>query len=414
MPMDARRKRLLPLVLATMASQALLVVLSPTMAAIGEDLDASVSAVGQARSITGAVAVATSLAIAARIGAVGVPRLLALGAWLGVLACAAVALASSLGMLLAAHVLVGVALACLLTGGFAGVAAFPPGDRAWAIGYVAGANAVAWIVVNPLVGGLADWLTWRAAEGVPGALAIAALLSARSAAPVPGTGARLPLRALVGDTAARRWICAELIAYGAWTGLLTFVGAFFVERLDVGEAAAGWLLAAGAAAYVGASTRSKLLIDRVPRRSLVAGSALVMAALLPVLLGLDAGAAAAAGVFCLIGATAGVRTPVSSGLGLDQLPRHPDAMMAARTAVTQLGYLIGAVVGGAVIAIAGYSALGGVLAVGMAISALLVLRVRDPLDRRPGSRAVDVRSAATSCARPPRPRRPPPASRRPA
>jgi len=36
---------LVPLVLATMASQALLVVLSPTIVAIGDDLGASVSAV---------------------------------------------------------------------------------------------------------------------------------------------------------------------------------------------------------------------------------------------------------------------------------------------------------------------------------------------------------------------------------
>jgi hypothetical protein len=40
-----------------------------------------------------------------------------------------------------------------------------------------------------------------------------------------------------------------VIAYGAWTALLTFVGAFFIERLGVPEAAVGWLLAAGTAAH---------------------------------------------------------------------------------------------------------------------------------------------------------------------
>jgi predicted MFS family arabinose efflux permease len=56
-------------------------------------------------------------------------------------------------------------------------------------------------------------------------------------------------------------------------------------------------------------------------------------------------------------------------------------MMAARTAATQFGYLLGAVVGGAVIAGPGYATLGVVLAVGMAASALLILRVDDPLER---------------------------------
>lgn len=49
--------------------------------------------------------------------------------------------------------------------------------------------------------------------------------------------------------------------------------------------------------------------------------------------------------------------------------------MAVRTGVTQLGYLLGAVVGGAVITVAGYPALGPVLAATMAMSAVLILRV---------------------------------------
>jgi predicted MFS family arabinose efflux permease len=110
---------LLPLVLATMASQALLVVLSPTIVAIGDDLDASVAVVGQARSITAVVAIIASIVITARIGAIGVPRLLAFGSALALVACAAVAAAPNLWLFLAAHVLVGVAFACLVTGGFA-------------------------------------------------------------------------------------------------------------------------------------------------------------------------------------------------------------------------------------------------------------------------------------------------------
>ena len=116
----------------------------------------------------------------------------------------------------------------------------------------------------------------------------------------------------------------------------------------------------------------------------MAGSALLMAVLLPVQLSVTGSMAVAVGVFCLIGFAAGIRTPASSGLGLEQLPDHPGAMMAVRTAVTQLGYLLGATVGGALIAGAGYATLGFVLAAGMAASALLVLRVNDPLERRAG------------------------------
>ena len=72
-------------------------------------------------------------------------------------------LAPTLMLFLAAHLLVGVAFACLLSAGFAGVAAFAPERRPWAIGYVAGASALAWIVVNPIAGAVTEWVSWRVA-----------------------------------------------------------------------------------------------------------------------------------------------------------------------------------------------------------------------------------------------------------
>lgn len=387
-PQGGERARLTPLVLATMASQALLVVLSPTIVAIGRELGASVGAVGQARSVTAGVAIVTSVLIAPRIDALGARRVLKFGAALAIIACTAVAASTTLVVFLAAHALVGLAFGCLLSAGFAGVATFPQERRAWAIGHVAGANALAWITVSPLVGLVSDWLGWRVAQAVPAAIALAALVASRATVAATGGRAAPGLRTLVAAESARRWLGAELIAYGAWSALLTFIGAFFIERLDVHEAAAGWLLAGGAAAYLAASTRSGGLTARVRRRRLVAWSALAMAALLPVQLTVTGSVPVAVGIFCLIGLTAGIRTPASAGLGLEQIHGHPGAMMAARTAVTQLGYLLGATVGGALIAGAGYGTLGWVLAAGMAVSALLVLRVADPLEGGPDMSAV--------------------------
>jgi predicted MFS family arabinose efflux permease len=386
--------KLAPLVLATMASQALLVTLSPTTVAVGRDLGASVGVVGQARSVAAGVAVVASLAILRRIDALGVPRLLGFGAALAIVACAGVSLAPTLALFLAAHVLVGLAFALLLSAGFAGVATFPPARRPWAVGYVAGANAAAWIVVLPVVGSVTEWQSWRAAEVVPAAIALAALLSAPGAAFAPNQPAAPELSTLVHARSARRWLGAEVIAYGAWTALLTFVGAFFIERLGVPEAAAGWLLAMGATAHLTASTHSRILVNLASRRRLAAGSAVIMAILLFVLLRLATSAPLAVAIFCLVGFAAGVRSPTSSALGLEQLPRHPGAMMAARTPATQLGYLLGAVVGGAVISHGGYGTLGIVLAIGMAASAVLILRV----DERPQASPPTRRRRCDACA----------------
>ena len=394
---ESTKPKLAPLVLATMASQALLVVLSPTIVAIRRELGASIGVVGQARSVAAGVAIMASLAIVGRIDALGVRRLLRVGSALAIVACVAVGLAPTLALFLAAHVLVGLAFACLLSAGFAGVAAFPPERRPWAIGYVAGANALAWIVVNPIVGAVTESLTWRAAEIVPAVIAVVALLAAPAADLAPNPTAARALRTLLRERSARRWLGAEVFAYGAWSALLTFVGAFFIERLGVPEAAAGWLLATGAAAYFAASTRTRTLVGLFPRRRLAAGSALIMAVLLFVLLRLTASAPLAVATFCLVGLAAGVRTPASSGLGLEQLPRHSGAMMAARTAATQLGYLLGAVIGGAVISHGGYGALGIVLAIGMTASALLILRVDDQLEAN-ALRASSLEPAASSMA----------------
>ena len=380
MPGSPRRARLAPLVLATMASQALLVVLAPAIVAIGDEFDASVGAVGQARSITAALAIAVSVAIADRVDAVGVPRLLGLGAAVAVVACGAISASPTLGVFLASHLLVGLAFACLLSAGFAGAAAFPQDRRAWAIGYVAGANALAWIVVNPIVGVVTDWLSWRAAQAVPAAIAVAAFLTAPAASSAHAGPIAPRLRSLLAVRSARRWIGAELIAYGGWTALLTYIGAFFLESLGVREAAVGWFLAGGAAAYFVAATRSAGLTDRMPRQHVVATSAVLMAFLVVLQLNLTGSVAVAVGIFCLTGLAAGIRTPASSGLGLEQLPDHPGAMMAARTAATQVGYLLGAVIGGAVIAGPGYGTLGVVLGAGMVASALLILRVDSPHD----------------------------------
>jgi predicted MFS family arabinose efflux permease len=273
--MDSRDwVRLAPLALATMASQALLVVLGPIMVAVGADLGASVGAIGQARSVTAVVAIAVSASIATRVDRLGVSRLVVVGGALAVAGCAAIASAPALAAFLLAHVLVGIAVACLLSAGFAGTAGFAPERRAWAIGCVAGANALAWIVVAPVVGMVAARSSWRTAEAIPAVVALAA-------------------------------------------------------------------------------TRGAGLVASLPRRPLITVASLLMGALFVVELGASGSAAFGVAAFCILGLAAGVRTPASSALGLLQLPDHPGAMIAARTAANELGYLLGALVGGTAIAVAG-------------------------------------------------------------
>jgi predicted MFS family arabinose efflux permease len=377
------RRPLVPLVLSTIAAQASIVVLVPIVVEVGRDLDASVSAIGQARAVLAVTAVAAALFIGPLIDRLGVRPLLTWGSALGLLGAGAAASAPSVVLFLLAHVVTGVGVACLLSAGFAGVGAwFPEGEMARPMGFVVGAQSISWIIGNPVIGILTDAVSWRAAYAVPGTICIAALVAAllspverdageRPAAPREG------LRAVFRDRSARRWTLAELVAYSAWTAELTYIGAFYIETYDVSETTVGFLLAVGSIAFAISTLNTAALTARFDRRGVIWRAALGMGAMLALIMNVTPAVVFTLCLFFVMALLAGLRSTGSSTLGLDQLPAQPGSMMAARTASAQLGYMLGALVGGAVLAVSDFGTLGFVLLAGMTLSALLISRVSD-------------------------------------
>jgi predicted MFS family arabinose efflux permease len=240
------------------------------MVAIGRDLDASLGEVGLARSVLAATAVAVSLAIGPLIDRVGVRPLLLAGALFAMAGAGLTAAAPSLLPFYAAHVVTGTGVACLLSAGFAGVAAhFGDDQAAWAVGWVVGAQSLAWIAGNPVIGVLAESGSWRLAYVVPATIAglalAAALLAPRGRPTTEAGGAREGLAAVIRDPSARRWTTAELVAYSAWTAELTYAAAFYIESYGVGESEVGILLAVGSIVFLVISTNTARLTARVPR-----------------------------------------------------------------------------------------------------------------------------------------------------
>ena len=326
---------------------------------------------------------AASLAAAATINRRGVGRTLALGGAFALAGAAGAAAAPALAAFYVAHLAVGVGVAFMLTAGFAGVGAyFDDSDAGRAMGYVVGAQSFAWILGNPLIGLLTDAVSWRLAYAVPGAAALAALVAGlrapRGASPPPSEERR-GLRAVAADVSARRWAIAELVAYSAWTAELTYVGAFYVQTYGVAESAVGFLLAGGSFAFLASTLSTDRLTRRLGRRTVVVGGALGMGAIVSVLMNVTPSVVFTLGMFCLMAFCAGARSTGASALGLDQLPTQPGSMMAARTASAQLGYMVGAGVGGAVLALSGFGALGFVILTGMLASAVLISRVTEPV-----------------------------------
>jgi predicted MFS family arabinose efflux permease len=375
------RRRLVPLVLATTATQASIVVLAPIIVAVGRDLHQSVSAIGQARTILAGVAALASLRVGRSIDRIGVRPALLRGALIALAGLAATAAAPSLAVLYAGHAVIGLGVAFMLSAGFAGVGAwFDEGDAAWALGFVVGSQSIAWIVGNPLVGLLTDAVSWRLAYAVPGAFVIGALvagyLAPREHARVEDAGG---VTQVIADPSARRWAIAELTAYSVWTAELTYIGAFYIKEYGVRESLVGVLLAVGSLAFLIATLNTDRLVQAVGRRRpLVVGGALSMGCFAAVIFNVTPSVAVTLALFFVMALCAGVRTTSSSALALSQLPAQPGSMMAARSASAQFGYMVGALLGGVVLAVADFGTLGFVLLGGLGLSALLVLRVDEP------------------------------------
>lgn len=380
------------------SAQACLVVLSPILSEVAVDLGATVAAVGQLRSISGAVAAAVALVVAApasarwrrapwrrrdRGGPARLRELLTVG--LALLAAGSIlsAVARSFALLAAAQAVLGVGIALTLTGGLTATARwFPPRQQARALSWTLLGQPAAWVVGLPIVGVLGE-LSWRLAWLVPLAAAGTALLALLRHAPdAPGPdGGTGPVPRQPGGL---RWAFAELLAYGGWTAVLVYAGVLFTDGYEAPTAVTGLLLGLGALAYVPGNILARRWAQ-IAARTMAIALALAMAAggLILCVARLSPGFSLAAfAIFAFLG---GARSMVGSALGLNLGAADPLAAMSVRTASVQFGYLAGAGLGGVALAMAGWNGVGMVLAL-LLVSAAAVLA---PSTRHRASGTVD-------------------------
>lgn len=382
MPPDVRNPRLLiPLTLATIASQSSMASVTPLFVEIAKQFDVSVGTTGQVRAVSAAFAVGTALLVGGWIHKHGPRPVLVAGGIFATVGAIASGLAPSFLALAGAQAIVGIGVCLLLSSGFAGAGHFfGPHSRDWAIGWIVGLQALAWIVGIPLVGLLAEAFGWRAGFIVPATFAAIAAIAALVFAPASGgdpdeTDERTGLMAALADGPARRWTLAELVAFAVWTGEITYIAAFYIETYGLSEALVGILLPTGSIAFMFGSALADRLSRRIERSKILIGSALTMGSIALLLFNFHPSVLFTLSIGFLLGIAAGLRAADSSTLALDQLPDKPGAMMAARTAAVQIGYLTGAAIGGIAVDAAGYGALGVLMIVGMSASAYLMSTV---------------------------------------
>ena len=302
----------------------------------------------------------------------GLKRLIVLGLAILVAAAGLSAAAPTFAVLALAQALLGVAVAILLGGAVGGVASWVDASRrADALSLTFSGQAIAWLIGMPLVGlvGSASWrLTWIAlpiAAAIPAIILVSTLPEVRSGR----TSVRADLRLLAGDRPLRAWALGELFAFSAWTGTLVYSGALLIESYGLSLQSTGLLLGAIFLAYFPATFVARRFIDRSARHLLI-GLALAAAGVVALIGSLRPAASVSVSLLAAFVALNSGRTIAGSAFGLDAAPHRSVTTMGIRASATQLGYLIGAGLGGIALHAGGYAALGATFA-GLYLMAIL-------------------------------------------
>jgi len=355
------------LLVALAASQAALVVLNPVLPEIAVDLEVSIATAGQLRTVSGLVAGATAVLAGLLAARVGLRGLLLSG--LAVLGLGSVlsAAAPDFLTLAAAQALVGAGIGIAYSVAVAAAAEWvAPAERSHVLAVALLGPPLAWIVGMPIVGvvGEESWrLAWIA---VPLSTAVLAcvLLLARPA--TPPAAVRADLGSVLVHPGVARWSLGELLAFSGWAGSLVFMGALFVESYGLSIAATGFVLGFGALVYVPGNLLFRRWVDEHDRLLLV-GLALAAAATVLVLGAVRPSVWFSVAAFALLSFLAGGRTLAGGTRALHLAPALRLGVTGVRTAALQLGYFLGAAVGGLALGAGGYPGLG------VALAALFVL-----------------------------------------
>lgn len=360
----------------------------PLFVGISKSFDTTIGTVGQVRSISALTAVLATLLVGGWIHKRGARPVMLAGGVLGATGAAMSGLAPSLAVFGLAQAVTGVGICFLLSSGFAGAGEFfAAGARDWAIGWVVALQSLAWIVGVPVVGVLAQAFSWHYGFIVPAVFCLVAAGAAVLYAPrlnpdLRAADERTGLLAALADRGGRRWTIGELLAFAVWTGEITYIAAFYSEQFNLSEAVVGVLLPLGSLAFMIGSTAANRLGARWSKRVLLVAATLAMGLIAAALFNFHPLLAVTLALAILMGIAAGLRAAASSTLALDQLPDKPGAMMAARTGAVQIGYLVGAFVGGMIVDASGFGALGVFMIIGMSASALVMWRVPSPTAAR--------------------------------
>jgi MFS transporter, DHA1 family, inner membrane transport protein len=373
---DSRRREyliLLAVIITMTVNQTAIVIISPLAVAISDEFDVSVSLSGQLRTVSALISAFLAPFVGLMSDRIGRRPIMLLGL-LSILSFGlASTVAPTFALLMAAQSIAGFGIASLLSSGYAVVAdSFPPERRPWAVGIISIGQPMAWVVGLPLIGVVADGFGWRwSFVAVPVVFSLIGFLflrfipasGGRSRPSDPGQRPLASLGSILRSRSPRSWILAELTAYSGWAGTLVFLGAYYISVHERSTSLTGILLSLTALAFVAGSLLSSRVVTGIGIKPTIGLGATVSALALVMTMAVTPGVWVSLALLMIFGLMQGVRGAAASVLGLMQSPEHQGAMMGFRASVVQLGYVLGGLVGGVLLAVGGYTLLATVFGV---------------------------------------------------
>jgi len=349
------------LFLCLFAAQSGQLALTPVLTDVARAFGVSTAEAGQIRTLAAAVAAIAALGVGSLATRVRLRTLLFAGIVLVGAGAASSLVASSLLVLAIGQALIGSASSILVATGVAAAAAWSTeADRGRVVAWALVGAPSAWVAAMPVIG-VVGAMSWRLAFVVPIAAAAVAALALRRAPVAMSSSSGSGLRTALGERGLLAWAVGELLAYAAWSGVLVYAGALFVESYRTSLAAVGLSLGLGAAAYIPGTFLAQR-IARARAGMLLAATGLLLAGCVSAFAALRVGIWLSAVGFAVLCFLAGARTYLGSLVGLELAAGKHAAAMSVRAAAAQVGWILGAGAGGAALALGGYSALGLVLA----------------------------------------------------
>lgn len=346
------------LFLALFASQAGVLVMAPILADVTAEFGVSIAEAGRLQILAVPLAAGVAVAAGRLLMRVSPRTLLATGSGLVAVGSLASALAPTFQLLALAQVPMWTGVSILLAAGVAATAAWSEPERRTAVvAHALAGPPTAWIVGMPLIGLVAevDWRLTFLAFPLPAAL-VAGLAVLGRPGDVPIVGSTASLAGVLRRRDVRRWALGELLGNSAWAGTLVFSGALFTEVHGASPTVTGLALALVAAVYlVGNQWGGRVNSARARRAMLEATAAAAVAVGLT--WAYTPSTATTLVFFSVAAFFAAARTVSGTVYGFSIAGDLGREVGAIRAATSQLGYLIGSLVGGIALAIGGFAAL---------------------------------------------------------